>query len=787
MINPRAHFDAETGNEADLSTVGVHKYVEHHSMRTHLFVWCIEDVLTENYVDPKDGQVKQRKIYSILAQGQWRPGQPDPIPLLDHIAAGLPVVAHNAEFDRTVYNKFLRRRVVPHWPEWTIEQSDCTMARAAVLGIPEKLDFVAPVLGMELRKDPEGEKIMRLLSKPQTIRCVACKGKGTGELGYCLLCGGDGHFLQWFDTPENLDKLGTLRCDLDVEMESEVDHLCPYLTPTERRAWEHNQLMNERGLKLDIASVQRAIAIVEYGKQRLNARLSEITGGAVKSGTDLKGLLVWINEQGVPCDSMPKGEHEDIILRAKNIGNKFVEEVINIRRAISKPTSKFQRALQIVCADGRMRGLTHYAGAHTLRDAGRLMQVHNLYRVDEERDGKDIDITFDIFSRDIPVEEAYDQIDLVVGDPITAITKCTRRFIIAEEGKRFIGGDYSNVEGCGSAWLSGEQWKLDAYRAQQAEPKNKARDMYRVSYCKSFGGEPGATSDLQRQIGKVQELQLGYQGSVGAFVTMSEKQGFDLERLVPPVKAVTSQEAWDKALWLYSIAPATQRYGLEPGLWAPLKIIVMNWRAAHPMTTQAWWDQQDAAIGAVANPGTVVECCAGKIKYLTDRNILWCQLPSGGMRAYVRPHLVMKDTSYLILPDGERLEADEYNEEYTDVEINALLRIPGVEHKKRVRKQVFYEGYVGEKKRWGTHVLYGGRQHENNVQSFCRDILRFGVDNLEAAGYPVGLTVYDEALAEVPYGRGSPEEFAEIFGRKDHWYLDFPLAVKSWEDPRYAK
>lgn len=1095
MSNPRAHLDAETGSPLSLSDAGVHKYAEHPLTRAHMFTWCIEDASTENYTDPANGQVKQRPSYRILARGRWRPGQPDPIPLLDHIAAGRPIVAHNAEFDRTIYNKLLRARVVSHWPEWTIAQSDCTMARAAVLGIPEKLDFVAPVLGMELRKDPEGEKIMRLLSKPQTVRCVACKGKGTGELGYCLLCGGDGSFSQWFDTSENLDKLGTLRCDLDVEMETQVDHLCPFLTATERRAWEHNQIMNERGLKLDTASVQRAIAIVEYGKQRLNARLSEITGGAVKSGTKLADILLWINEQGVSCDSIRKGEQEDIILRAKNTASKeiadAIQEIIEIRRAVSKPTSKFQRALQIVCADGRMHGLTHYYGAHCLpgdaevltrdgwvefqhweggeiaqvesgsakitfqsaeryvgptidhwirvdapylrcdftpghrlpyrldskyrrwsvlaaadllyagkreipnagtldetgditplqmrilvmvqadgnwsvregrktalrlkfkkqrkidrarwllsaadlsytervqgsgatvfrvssigcpewltpnrkvfgpwllnsnldarlafvdevrywdgwkidehvkyctsvqqnadwvatiahltghsasapssdptgmfgisikprahtaifakhtklvhcpqraycattktgyflvrsegyifvshntgRDAGRLMQVHNLYRVDEERDGKDIDITFDIFSRDISIEEAYDQIDLVVGDPITAITKCTRRFIIAEEGKRFIGGDYSNVEGCGSAWLSGEQWKIDAYRAQQAEPKNKARDMYRVSYCKSFGGEPGETTDLQRQIGKVQELQLGYQGSVGAFVTMSEKQGFDLERLVPPVKAVTSQEVWDKALWLYSIVPAVQRCGLERELWAPLKIIVMNWRAAHPMTTQAWWDQQDAAIEAVANPGTVTECCGGKIKYMTDRNILWCQLPSTGMRAYVHPHLATKDDSYIILPDGERLGAEEYNDEYTDVEINALLRMPGVEHKKRIRRQVIYEGYIGDKKRWGRHALYGGRQHENNVQGFCRDILRFGVDNLEAGGYPVGLTVYDEALAEVSYGQGSAEEFAELFGRKDDWYADFPLAVKSWEDPRYAK
>ncbi len=142
-----------------------------------------------------------------------------------------------------------------------------------------------------------------------------------------------------------------------------------------------------------------------------------------------------------------------------------------------------------------------------------------------------------------------------------------------------------------------------------------------------------------------------------------------------------------------------------------------------------------------------------------------------------------KDDSYLILQDGTRVEADEY----TDVEINALVKLPGVEYKQKIRNVVIYEGYIGEKKKWGTHALHAGLQDENNVSGIARDILVGGMFRAEEAGYPVVLTVHDELLTEPPANFGSPEELRALMVQGEPWATGLPLAAKAWEDVRYVK
>ena len=62
------------------------------------------------------------------------------------------------------------------------------------------------------------------------------------------------------------------------------------------------------------------------------------------------------------------------------------------------------------------------------------------------------------------------------------------------------------------------------------------------------------------------------------------------------------------------------------------------------------------------------------------------------------------------------------------------------------------------------------------------------VARLEAAGYPMVLTVYDEGVAEIPDGHGSTEEFRTIMEESPgEWAAGWPIRAEVWEGDRYRK
>ncbi len=77
---------------------------------------------------------------------------------------------------------------------------------------------------------------------------------------------------------------------------------------------------------------------------------------------------------------------------------------------------------------------------------------------------------------------------------------------------------------------------------------------------------------------------------------------------------------------------------------------------------------------------------------------------------------------------------------------------------------------------------------ENICQAVARDIQRHGMINLERAGYPIVLHVYDENVAEVPEGFGSIEEFERIMSTMPPWAAGWPVrATGGWRGKRYRK
>lgn len=726
---PRAHGDFETKSVCDLKKSGAHRYAEHPSTRVITFSWS---------------------LYGGM--NRWRPGLPDPVPLLDHIARGGTFVGHNVTFEFLIW-AMLRRTICPHWPELRIEQIDCTMARALAVGLPGKLEELGTVLGLKQQKDTEGHALMLRYCKPRKLHSNG--------------------FVEWWDNPVELERLYAY-CDQDVYTEMEADPILPPLSDHERLVWELDQRINHRGIYIDEAIVAKAADVVVIAKREADKQMRRLTGGAVKKCTEVSKIVEWINSKGIECTSLKKGDHYELNLWSDWFGMEDVSEVIDLRKQSAKTSvAKYDKTLDCLCDDGRVRGLLQYHGAGPGRWAGRLTQPQNYPRVDPDVDGPTVEWAVEELSTAAPAEDVYWMMQFRTGKPLVTLSKTLRATMRAAPGHTFYGGDFSNIEGRINAWLAGEEWKLQAFRDydtiigedKKGKPIRKGPDLYYVTAAMITGKPIEEVTKAERQAqGKVSELSLGYQGGVGAYVNMGDTYLVRAEDLVAPVKATAPEIQWATTLEQYD--KATDKCGLPRQQWTAIKIIVKNWRAKNSKIMEGWWELQDAAIAAVDWPGVPQQVYGGRAAYLVQGNVLYCRLPSGRLMCYNAPYI----------RETKDIRVDKYGEEY-----------------EVLRRTVWFQGKDRKTGAWGLRSLYGGLQCENIVQATARCVMDRAMLRVEAAGFPLVLTVHDELLAEKFIDvagsnyHGSVEYFAELMSQREDWYESLPLAVAAWTDERYVK
>lgn len=657
---------------------------------------------------------------------------------------------HNAAFERTMWNGVIVGRICPHWPYMTIAQQDCTMSRAAAIAHPQGLDMLGVALQTDLKKDRDGHALMLKMAKPRRFN-----EDGT---------------ITWWDAPEDIDR-NLLYCGRDVEVESEADELLPPLSANERKVWEFDQLVNERGVPIDLPFVERCVQLVDYSKKANDKIMRDITNRAVPKCSTDKKIIEWLNSRNIPCTSLAKGEIDSVIFGAQMAGDDDAYSAIKLRQAAWKTsTAKYKSKQMCVSSDSRIRGLLNYHGASTGRWAGRLTQPQNYPRLAAGvREGYDDDLLTVKLTwlhelcadEGVSIPEVHALITSVYGplEVLELLSKALRSTIKAPDGKKFYGGDFSNVEGRINAWLAGEAWKLAAFEAYDA---GTGPDLYKLGYAKSFGVNVDDVSKGNRQIGKVQELSLGYQGGVGAYLQMGANYGVDPFALSAPVQEATSEEQWGRTQAEY-YRKGTRRLDLQPREWTALKVLVDNFRAANSAIVQSWWNYQDAAIEAVAAPGNVV--CpehTNKVAYYSDERVLWALLPSGRALCYASP-VIAKEPRDFTRADGTT---------YTTW-----------------KRKVNFWGVDSKTRQWKQQSLYGGLQCENIVQATARDLMVDAMFKVEEAGYPIILTVHDEILSEVDeHDRTkSVEEFTRLMADKSEVYSGLPVSVGAWEDKRYVK
>lgn len=695
-----AFHDLETFSERDLKTYGTHAYAE----KAEILLWAY--ALGDEPVRVWDATTDPRPPAALLGILQ-RPGTRH--------------VWHNGGmFDRTVM-KHARpdlHALIPEAAWWD------TMVQAYTHALPGALDILCDVMNVPLdqRKLKTGKAFIQLFCKPRP-KNMALR-RATRHT----------HPAEWAQFVEYAGQ--------DIEAMRVIYRKMPTwnYTGEEFNLWLLDQRINQRGVLVDRELAQTAVTAVERAKKSLAARTVELTDGAVESATKRDKLLAHLlAEYGV---ELPDLQASTLERRIEDQALPWaLRELLAIRlQASTSSTSKYKRLINGASADGRLRGLLQFAGAgRTRRWAGRLWQPQNLPRPkigtlrDEALQGE-IDFGIDAIKAGAA--------DLIYENVMEVASAAIRGCIVAPRGKKLVVADLANIEGRDAAWLAGESWKLQAFRAFDA---GIGADLYKVAYAKAFGVRPEDVDKTMRQIGKVMELMLAYQGGVGAFLTGALTYGFDIEQMAEDAYPGLPNDIRDEAKGMYDWTVRKRRstFGLSERAFVVCDSFKRAWRRGHTAIEALWGALEESAIRATRNPGTTVDC--GRFRLRRDGAWLRIRMPSGRFLCYPSPQ----------------------------VDDNGRFSYMGVNQYSR---------------KWTRLHSYGGKLFENACQSFARDILAHNMPAVEAAGYQIVLTVHDEIITEAP---DSPEfnaaHLASIMATPPAWAPDIPLAAAGFEALRYRK
>jgi hypothetical protein len=343
--------DIETYSSIDLTKCGVYRYCESPDFEVLLFGYCVDGGEVQ-VIDLACGEKIPPVIVSALS---------DPT---------ITKWAFNSQFERICLSRFLG------FPTGTYLDPGgwhCTMVWSATLGLPLSLERVGAVLGLEKQKLKEGKNLVKYFCTP----CAATKANG-GRIR---------------NLPRHdMEKWGLFKAYNKRDVETEIgiqEKLSKFpVSDTEWNNYRLDQIINDRGIALDMDFVKQAIRCDEVTKARLRNHMQNLTN--LENPNSVQQMKEWLADNGLETDTLCKAAVTELIKTAPP----DLKEVLSLRQELAKSSVKKYTAMKnVVGSDGRARGLIQFYGANRtgrwcLTGDHEVLTLDGWKRLDEWNGGK---------------------------------------------------------------------------------------------------------------------------------------------------------------------------------------------------------------------------------------------------------------------------------------------------------------------------------------------------------------------------------------------------------------